>query len=617
MVINIEEGCISLLLSFYHRGGSTLSRNIERKKNNNQGLFEENNFAPVWKLVEDAIKQGKKTITWNELKSWFRKKKIRKDKQPDVTAFLLYKIKKENLPISIVYSNEKADNEAITELKQYISKRRNIELSKRKIQEQEGFIKNSKNYLNEKHFDIIDKLAPQFAPFLDPHDIVDRLEKAIQEAQETFSWKKPYRFDDWVWYFACDKMHKIIQRRKRKKKTRGTHITTQDISHFKYIADKNGLVTEEDIISYYGSDSNIDKITERLIDEGINFEESKEEDNLFTEIHTYSRIHRTLGLVQTYLQEIGQVNLLTADQEKSLAQKIEEYQILSRKVELIEKRNRGEELTDEEIEFLKEHGDELSDDWQWELEVLREEAEYAWERLIISNLRLVVSIAKKYTGKGMDFMDLVQEGTIGLMKAVEKFEWRRGYKFSTYATWWIRQAITRALADQSRTIRIPVHMVETRNKYLRVRQELYHQLGREPTTEEIAEAMGIDVEKVRDIETTIQEPKSLESTIGDDEDTHLGDFIEDTKFEKPEEYMLRKEIKEKLKSVINELPERERDILKLRYGLEDGRERSLEEVAQHFGITRERVRQIIQKAEKKLRSPHKSKKLRKLVQGGL
>ncbi|HID15588.1 MAG TPA: hypothetical protein EYP16_02115, partial [Candidatus Atribacteria bacterium] len=289
-----------------------MSKNGERKKNNKQGLFEEDIFAPVWKLVEDAIKQGKNTITWSEMKSWFRKKKIRKDKQPDVTAFLLYKIKKENLSVNIVYSNEKSDKESITELKQYISKRRNIEISKRKIQEQEGFIKNSKNYLNDKHFDIIDELAPQFAPFLDPHDIVDRLEKAIQEAQDTFSWKKPYKFDDWVWYFACEKMHKIIQRRKRKsrKKTEETSITAQDISHFKHIADKNGAVTEEDIISYYGSASDIDKITERLIDEGINFEESKEEDNLFTEIHTYSRIHRTLGLVQTYLQEIGQVNLL-------------------------------------------------------------------------------------------------------------------------------------------------------------------------------------------------------------------------------------------------------------------------------------------------------------------
>ena len=568
--------------------------------------------ASAWKLVEKSLEEEKEYITWEELKTWFRKKKITKKYHPEVVAYLRYRIRKENLPIKLVYSTEKPDKDALAKMNEYIDKKKDLFLAKKKGHVHDVTIMDSVEDINEEHFRIIRALAPEFVPFdLDPIDIYDRLEEAIKEAQEAYTWTMPYTFDDWVWWFACEKMNKIIQRRKRKKKRKKSGMSKGDISHFKNIYDKSGSVSREDIVSYFGGEADIDYISEELHEAGIDIEDEATEADLFSEVHTYSRTQRALGLVQTYLQEIGQVNLLTAEQEKALAQKIEEYETLRRKKEILDKIEQGEKLTEEEEAFIKEHGDEPVDDW--ELEVLKEEAEYAWERLIISNLRLVVSIAKKYTGRGMDFMDLIQEGTIGLMKAVEKFEWRRGYKFSTYATWWIRQAITRALADQSRTIRIPVHMVETRNKYLKTKQELYHELGREPTTEEIAEAMGIDVEKVKDIETTIQDPKSLESTIGDEDDTHFGDFIEDPKTEKPEEYVARKEMKESLRRIIDELPEREREIIKMYYGLEDGIERSLEDVGQHFGITRERVRQILQKALKKLRSPHRSKKLRKLI----
>ncbi len=568
--------------------------------------------AAAWKLIEKSIEEQKKTITWEELKTWFRKKKITKKYHPEVVAYLRYRIRKEKLPITIVYSTEKPDKESLSKLREHIDKKKELFLSRKKGHVHDTTIMDSVEDINEEHFRILHMLAPEFAAFgIEPFDIYDRLEEAIHEAQESYSWNMPYSFDDWVWWFACEKMHKIVQRRKRKTSTsRKKKLSKKDMKHFQDIYDKEGKLTREDIVAYYGSDNDIDYISEELEDAGMSLGEENEED-LFSEIHTYSRAQRALGLVQTYLQEIGQVNLLTADQEKALAQKIEEYNNLLKKKEILEKLDRGEGLTDEEATFLKEQGDDPVDDW--ELEVLKEEAEYAWERLIISNLRLVVSIAKKYTGRGMDFMDLIQEGTIGLMKAVEKFEWRRGYKFSTYATWWIRQAITRALADQSRTIRIPVHMVETRNKYLKIKQELYHELGREPTAEEIAEVMGIDVDKVKDIETTIQDPKSLEATIGDEEDTHFGDFIEDPNTEKPEEYVARREMKESLRKIIEELPEREREIIKLYYGLDDGIERSLDDVGQHFGITRERVRQILQKALKKLRSPHRSKKLRKLI----
>ncbi len=266
--------------------------------------------------------------------------------------------------------------------------------------------------------------------------------------------------------------------------------------------------------------------------------------------------------VRMYLKEIGKVPLLTGDEEIELAKRMEQ-------------------------------GDE-----------------YAKQKLCEANLRLVVSIAKKYVGRGMLFLDLIQEGNLGLIKAVDKFDWTKGYKFSTYATWWIRQAITRSIADQARTIRIPVHMVETINKLIRVSRQLLQEEGREPSPDEIAEEMGISVEKVREILKIAQEPVSLETPIGEEEDSHLGDFIPDEDAPAPAEAAAFSMLKEQLVDVLGTLTEREQKVLKLRFGLEDGRARTLEEVGKKFDVTRERIRQIEAKALRKLRHPTRSKKLK-------
>jgi RNA polymerase primary sigma factor len=266
--------------------------------------------------------------------------------------------------------------------------------------------------------------------------------------------------------------------------------------------------------------------------------------------------------VRMYLKEIGKVPLLTAEEEKDLAMKMEAGDMEAKK------------------------------------------------RLAEANLRLVVSIAKRYVGRGMLFLDLIQEGNLGLIKAVEKFDYRKGYKFSTYATWWIRQAITRAIADQARTIRIPVHMVETINKLIRVQRQLLQELGREPYPEEIAEKMGLPVERVREIQKISQEPVSLETPIGEEEDSHLGDFIQDDNVPVPAEAAAFTLLKEQLVEVLGTLTEREQKVLCLRFGLEDGRARTLEEVGKEFDVTRERIRQIEAKALRKLRHPSRSRKLK-------
>ena len=305
--------------------------------------------------------------------------------------------------------------------------------------------------------------------------------------------------------------------------------------------------------------------------------------------------------VRMYLKEIGKVPLLSADEEIELAQKMEAGSVAGGKNPLLKER-------------LAETGDEQEkEEIQAEIKALQLDVDRgsdAKKRLAEANLRLVVSIAKRYVGRGMLFLDLIQEGNLGLIKAVEKFDYRKGYKFSTYATWWIRQAITRAIADQARTIRIPVHMVETINKLIRVSRQLLQELGREPTPEEIAEEMKMPVERVREILKISQEPVSLETPIGEEEDSHLGDFIKDDNGPVTADAATFTLLKEQLEEVLGTLTEREQKVLTLRFGLEDGRARTLEEVGKEFNVTRERIRQIEAKALRKLRHPSRSRKLK-------
>jgi RNA polymerase primary sigma factor len=357
-------------------------------------------------------------------------------------------------------------------------------------------------------------------------------------------------------------------------------------------AKKRGSITLEEMNLEVGrlaetrEDLNEAEIFDDLMTElnaaNIEVIEEAEEDKPEEEEATEEVISAGLALddpVRMYLKEIGRVPLLSMEDEKNLAMKIE----------------------------AGEH--ELAKNGSAN-QVTVGQGEEAKRQLTEANLRLVVSIAKKYVGRGMLFLDLIQEGNLGLIRAVEKFDYRKGYKFSTYATWWIRQAITRALADQARTIRIPVHMVETINRLIKISRQLLQELGRDPSVEEIAAEMGLTPEKVREVIKISQEPISLETPIGEEEDSHLGDFIEDQEAVAPAEAASVMLLKEKMQDVLQNLTERERKVLVLRFGLEDGHQRTLEEVGQEFGVTRERIRQIEAKALRKLRHPSRGKALK-------
>ena len=326
---------------------------------------------------------------------------------------------------------------------------------------------------------------------------------------------------------------------------------------------KGSITTNElcDIMEKFDTNPNqIDFVYKSLSEASIQIVDEDQRDR-----ELFEQALSDIGLddpVKMYLKDIGRVPLLSADEEIDLAKRMQENDVAAKK------------------------------------------------RLSEANLRLVVSIAKRYVGRGMLFLDLIQEGNLGLMKAVEKFDYQKGFKFSTYATWWIRQSITRAIADQARTIRIPVHMVETINRLTRVQRVLIQELGREPTPTELAEKMGVSEEKVREIQKIAQDPISLEKPIGEEEDSHLGDFIEDEKTATPTDEVASKMLKEQLLHILDTLTPREEKVLRLRYGLDDGKPRTLEEVGKEFNVTRERIRQIEAKALRKLRHPSRSKKLK-------
>jgi len=350
------------------------------------------------------------------------------------------------------------------------------------------------------------------------------------------------------------------------------------IQAFYQKGEKQGFITQDDILEIYPNPEKnleaVDELITKIITENIDIFESISEDELAKKEKLTTKLEKELEILTTisgkqtsdpvrmYLKEIGRVPLLKFEQEISLAKRSEKGSLAAKK------------------------------------------------KLTESNLRLVVSIAKKYIGRGMSLLDLIQEGNQGLIRAVEKYDWRRGYKFSTYATWWIRQAITRAIADQARTIRIPVHMVETINRYIRTSRRLMQELGRQPKPEEIAKEMEINVTKIREIQKISQEPTSLETPIGDEEDSHLGDFIQDTTQPTPYDAASQELLKDHIQEILDTLNDREKRVLIYRFGLKDGKPKTLEEVGRVFGVTRERVRQIEAKALRKLRHPSRAKKLK-------
>lgn len=349
-------------------------------------------------------------------------------------------------------------------------------------------------------------------------------------------------------------------------------------------------------------DDDLDIDDDLLMDEDEDEDEDKEPEVDIAALTASTDAVNIDDPVRMYLKEIGKVHLLTAEEEVDLAQKMEKGLKADEQIEILREEIRSGDLSEEDMMNLEA-----------QIKILKNDSvvgERAKQKLAEANLRLVVSIAKRYVGRGMLFLDLIQEGNLGLIKAVEKFDYTKGYKFSTYATWWIRQAITRAIADQARTIRIPVHMVETINKLIRVSRQLLQELGREPSPEEIAREMETTPDRVREILKISQEPVSLETPIGEEEDSHLGDFIQDENAPVPAEAATFTLLKEQLNEVLDTLTERERKVLILRFGLEDGRGRTLEEVGKEFNVTRERIRQIEAKALRKLRHPSRSRKLK-------
>ena len=380
-------------------------------------------------------------------------------------------------------------------------------------------------------------------------------------------------------------------------------LEPERIEHIYEYLENNGV----DVLRMPENDSNLDDLLGEIDDDMLG--EGEDEIDLSAIDLSIPDGVSLEDPVRMYLKEIGKVPLLSGDEEIELAKLMEEGNKIQDEIDALRKEAKEKTSTSEHDALTKK-----ADKMKTKNAAVIQKGNTAKERLIEANLRLVVSIAKRYVGRGMQFLDLIQEGNMGLLKAVEKFDYRKGYKFSTYATWWIRQAITRAIADQARTIRIPVHMVETINKLMRVQRQLLQELGREPSTEEVAAEMKIPVERVAEIQKISQEPVSLETPIGEEEDSHLGDFIMDEKVPVPAEAASATILREELLKVLQTLTDREQKVLRLRFGLDDGRTRTLEEVGKEFNVTRERIRQIEAKALRKLRHPSRSKKLKDFLE---